>query len=144
MSQTWYTRLTVPRLCPHPESRSRIRVQNPCPESRSRIHIQDLTVKTVKENKSYCSLLIYIFSQKFANESVNCFKLLTRYPKKHWYTEKNAVLLDPNFLIRHTPGITKIPIWKYFMCILAKNFDISVLCTEKWHEFDSKRGIFSI
>ena len=67
-----------------------------------------------------------------------------RYPEKHWNTEKNAVVWDPCFLIRHTPGITKIPIWKYFMCILARNFDISDLCTEKWHEFDRKRGIFRI
>ena len=65
-------------------------------------------------------------------------------PEKHWNTEKNAVVWDPYFLIRHNPRITKIPIWKYFMCILARNFDISVLCTEKLHEFDRKRGIFSI
>ena len=73
---------------------------------------------------------------------VNCMH--TRYPEKHWNTEKNAVVWEPYFLIRHTPGIKKIPIWKYFMCILARNFDISDLCTEKWHEFDRKRVFFSI
>ena len=58
-------------------------------------------------------------------------------PRSTEIQKKNALLWDPYFLIRHTPGITKIPIWRYFMCILARNFDISLLCTE----FDRK-GVF--
>ena len=65
-------------------------------------------------------------------------------PKRIEIQKKHAVVCNPYFLIRHTPGITKITKWKYFMFILARNFDISVLCTKKWHEFDRKRGIFSI
>ena len=54
--------------------------------------------------------------------------------------QKNAVIWDPYFLIRHTPRITEIPIWKYFMCILARNFDISDLCTEKMTRIWQKKG----
>ena len=35
-----------------------------------------------------------------------------------------------------------MPIWKYSMCILARNFDFSNLCTEKCPSFDLKRGTF--
>ena len=66
----------------------------------------------------------------------------TRYPEKHWFTEKNAVFWGPFFLIRHTLGITKIPKWKYSMCIRARNFDFSDLCTEKWPQIALKRGFF--
>ena len=57
--------------------------------------------------------------------------------------KKNAVFRDPYFLIRQTPGITKIPTWKYSMCIQARNFYISDLCTEKWPQIGLKRGFFS-
>ena len=67
----------------------------------------------------------------------------SRYTEKHWNTKKKyAVVWDPYFLISYTPGIPKIPIWKYFMCILARNLFISDLNTEKWHEFDRKKGQF--
>ena len=52
---------------------------------------------------------------------------LTRRSRKHWNTEKNAWVWHPYFLIKYTPRITKIPIWKHSMCILARNFDIYVL-----------------
>ena len=67
----------------------------------------------------------------------------SRHPEEDWNTEKNAVFRDPYFLIRHTPGITKIPKLKYSMCIQARNFDISDLCTEKWLQIGLKRGFFS-
>ena len=104
----------------------------------------------ISSSKSYLFIVNLSYVHLYLYQMTNTVKYLiacnptSRYPEKHWNTEKNAVVWDQYFLIRHTPGITKIPIWKYFMCILARNFDISVLCTEKWHEFDRKRGIFSI
>ena len=56
---------------------------------------------------------------------------------------QNTVFRDPYILMRHTLGIIKIPTWKYSMCIQAKFFDISDLCTEKWHQIGLKRGFFS-
>ena len=66
----------------------------------------------------------------------------SRHPEEHWNTEKNAVFQDPYFLIRHTLGITKIPTWKYFMCIQARNFDFSDLCTETCSQNRLKIGFF--
>ena len=56
--------------------------------------------------------------------------LYTRHPEKYWNTEKNAQLWDPYFLIRHAPGITKIPKWKYSICIQPRKYDFLDLCTE--------------
>ena len=33
------------------------------------------------------------------------FIITARYPEKHWNTKKNSLLWDPNFLIKHIPGI---------------------------------------
>ena len=50
----------------------------------------------------------------------------------------------PYFLIRYSLGITKIPVLKYSMRIVARKFDFSNLCTEKFPSFDLKRGTFII
>ena len=54
--------------------------------------------------------------------------------------EKNAWV----FLTRYTIAITKMLIWKYSMCILAKNIHFPNLCTKKGHKFAPKMAIFSI
>ena len=53
---------------------------------------------------------LHIFDATQEDLSIQLKQTATRYPEKHLNTEKNAVVLDPCFLIRHTPGITKIPI----------------------------------
>ena len=53
----------------------------------------------------------------------------SRWSRKHWITEENTCVLHPYFLIRYTLRITKMPIWKYFIHVLARKFDFSKLCT---------------
>ena len=46
--------------------------------------------------------------------------LLSRYPEKDWNREKYAWVWHPYFFMRYTPRVTKIPKWKYSICILAR------------------------
>ena len=91
------------------------------------------------ERKSYS-----LTEKDFYLDRVICSPLFFTVPREALKYRKNAVVWDPYFLIRHAAGITKIPIWKYFMRILARNFDISDLCNEKWPQIGLKEanGIF--
>ena len=69
-------------------------------------------------------------------------KFRARSQKIYEKQQKNAWVWDPYFLIKYTRGITKMPKWKYSMCILAWNLDSSNLYTEKCPSFDIKRWLF--
>ena len=92
---------------------------------------------------SYAHLFFFCFFNLTSNiNGISNIYLIT-VSKNLWNAKKIAWLWDPYFLNRYALGITKMPKWKYSMCVLAKNLDFPILYTEKWWKFDRKMSIFS-
>ena len=93
-----------------------------------------ITYAWSKVDMSSC---FFVFS--FCYQGFSVYWLFsTRYPEKHWNTEKMPRFGTNIFLFRHAPRIKEIPKWKYLMCIQQRNYDFSVLFTEIWKDSREK------
>ena len=105
-------------------------------------------VTTVEKHLFLNNILTFVMSENrgcsMANQILHILVGAWHGVEKSMNYEKNAWVWDPYSLIWYSPGITKMPIWKKSMCILARNSHFPNLCTKKCQKFASKIAIFSI